>query len=82
MFLVKRSYMQESHNTAILIALGGAKDADLTREHLDELRDVLANDLDTPAAIDVVDGWVASGRPAAAVLVDAVDALLGLRLRS
>lgn len=31
--------MQESNsfNTAILIALGGAKDADLTREHLDEL---------------------------------------------
>lgn len=29
--------MQESFNTAILIALGSAKDADLTREHLDEL---------------------------------------------
>jgi GTP-binding protein HflX len=29
--------MQESFNTAILIALGGARDADLTREHLDEL---------------------------------------------
>ena len=27
----------DSLNTAILIALGGAKDADLTREHLDEL---------------------------------------------
>ncbi len=29
--------MQEPLNTAILIALGGPKDADLTREHLDEL---------------------------------------------
>src|SRR3990170_8720708 len=29
--------MQESFNTAILIALGSNKDADLTKEHLDEL---------------------------------------------
>jgi len=29
--------MQESFNTAILVALGGAREADLTREHLDEL---------------------------------------------
>ena len=29
--------MQDSFNTAILVALGGAKDIDLTREHLDEL---------------------------------------------
>ena len=49
-------------------------------DHLDELRGVLANDLDTPAALDIVDGWVASGRLASAVMVDAVDALLGVRL--
>lgn len=29
--------MQESFNTAILVALGGAKEEDITREHLDEL---------------------------------------------
>lgn len=29
--------MQESFNTAILVALGGAKEDDITREHLDEL---------------------------------------------
>jgi GTPase len=29
--------MQESFNTAILVALGGASETDLTREHLDEL---------------------------------------------
>lgn len=29
--------MDESHNTAVLVALGGSKDSDLTREHLDEL---------------------------------------------
>jgi GTPase len=29
--------MQESFNTAILVALGGAREADLTKEHLDEL---------------------------------------------
>lgn len=51
-----------------------------TREHLDELRAVLANDLNTPAALDVVDGWVASGRPASAEMVRAVDALLGVRV--
>jgi len=48
--------------------------------HLDELRAVLADDLNTPAALDVVDGWVASGRPASPVMVNAVDALLGVRL--
>ncbi|MEX1077563.1 MAG: cysteine--1-D-myo-inosityl 2-amino-2-deoxy-alpha-D-glucopyranoside ligase [Homoserinimonas sp.] len=50
------------------------------QEHVDELRAVLANDLDSPGALDVVDGWVESGQPAAAVMVDAVDALLGVRL--
>lgn len=49
-------------------------------EHLDELRTVLADDLNTPAALDIVDGWVASGRAASAVMVNAVDALLGVRL--
>jgi GTPase len=29
--------MQDSFNTAILVALGGAKETDLTKEHLDEL---------------------------------------------
>jgi len=29
--------MEESQNTAVLVALGGAKDTDQTREHLDEL---------------------------------------------
>lgn len=50
------------------------------REHLEELRTVLADDLNTPGALNVVDGWVASGRAASAVMVDAVDALLGVRL--
>jgi len=48
--------------------------------HLNELRTALADDLNTPAALDVVDGWVASGRAASTVMVDAVDALLGVRL--
>jgi GTP-binding protein HflX len=29
--------MDDSHNTAVLVALGGSRDSDLTREHLDEL---------------------------------------------
>src|SRR5690606_19871292 len=44
-------------------------------EHLEELRTVLADDLNTPGALNVVDGWVASGRAASAVMVGAVDAL-------
>jgi L-cysteine:1D-myo-inositol 2-amino-2-deoxy-alpha-D-glucopyranoside ligase len=52
----------------------------LAMQHVDELRAVLANDLDTPGALDVVDGWMESGRPAAPVLIDAIDALLGVRL--
>jgi L-cysteine:1D-myo-inositol 2-amino-2-deoxy-alpha-D-glucopyranoside ligase len=53
------------------------------------LRERLADDLDTPGALAVVDEWVVaavSGQgddPAAPALVaDAVDALLGVRLRS
>jgi L-cysteine:1D-myo-inositol 2-amino-2-deoxy-alpha-D-glucopyranoside ligase len=53
---------------------------DQAHTHLEELRSVLANDLNTPVALDVVDGWVASGRPAAGVMVSAIDALLGVRL--
>ncbi|MHA6668232.1 cysteine--1-D-myo-inosityl 2-amino-2-deoxy-alpha-D-glucopyranoside ligase [Homoserinimonas sp. A447] len=53
---------------------------DQAQAHLDELRTVLADDLNTPAALDVVDGWVASGRPAAGVMVSVIDALLGVRL--
>ena len=52
----------------------------LAGQHLDELREVLANDLNTPGALDVVDGWMESGRPADPVLIDAIDALLGVRL--
>jgi L-cysteine:1D-myo-inositol 2-amino-2-deoxy-alpha-D-glucopyranoside ligase len=47
---------------------------------LDELRVIIANDLDTPAALRRIDECIASGAPATRVLVDAIDALLGIRL--
>jgi L-cysteine:1D-myo-inositol 2-amino-2-deoxy-alpha-D-glucopyranoside ligase len=47
---------------------------------LDELRVILANDLDTPAALRRIDECIASGAPATPLLVDAIDALLGVRL--
>ena len=47
---------------------------------VDELRVILANDLDTPAALRRIDEYVACGAPATPLLVDAIDALLGIRL--
>jgi L-cysteine:1D-myo-inositol 2-amino-2-deoxy-alpha-D-glucopyranoside ligase len=52
-------------------------------ELLQQLRAALADDLDTPAALALVDAWAAAdgGDGAAPALVrDAVDALLGVRL--
>ncbi|MBG6054112.1 L-cysteine:1D-myo-inositol 2-amino-2-deoxy-alpha-D-glucopyranoside ligase [Salinibacterium sp. CAN_S4] len=46
-----------------------------------ELRDALASDLDTPAALAVVDARVASGIAPTAVDLDAIHALLGVQLR-
>jgi L-cysteine:1D-myo-inositol 2-amino-2-deoxy-alpha-D-glucopyranoside ligase len=47
---------------------------------VDTLRSVLADDLDTRAALAAVDARIASGVPATATDVDAIDALLGLKL--
>ena len=44
------------------------------------LREAVANDLDTPAALRLVDEWAGAATPSAAV-IDAIDALLGIRLR-
>ena len=59
-------------------AADGSDGADATL--LDSLRSALANDLDTPAALAAVDAHVASGAPATATDIDAIDALLGIRL--
>ncbi len=47
---------------------------------LDDLRSVLADDLDTPAALRTVDARLTSPRPSP-VELDAIDALLGITLR-
>ena len=45
-----------------------------------ELRNAIARDLDTPAALAVVDALVATGEPANDELLLAIDALLGIKL--
>ncbi|MBX3093121.1 MAG: cysteine--1-D-myo-inosityl 2-amino-2-deoxy-alpha-D-glucopyranoside ligase [Cryobacterium sp.] len=44
------------------------------------LRTALADDLDAPAALAVVDAEVAANRPPSRTTLDAIDALLGVRL--
>ncbi len=48
---------------------------------LDELRERLADDLDTPGAVAALDRWAADSALAGAPVGDAVDALLGIDLR-
>lgn len=40
----------------------------------------LANDLDSPAALRVVDQWASAGAPGAGTVIPAIDALLGVKL--
>ena len=47
---------------------------------LAELRERLADDLDTPGAIEAVDARIRGGAAATPVAIDAIDALLGIRL--
>jgi len=49
---------------------------------LAELRERLADDLDTPGAIEAVDARIRGGAAATRVAIDALDALLGIRLTS
>lgn len=56
---------------------------DLGRSTVMAMRARLADDLDTPGALAAVDAWattVAAGEPASALVVQAVDALLGVQL--
>lgn len=53
------------------------------RKLIAQLRSAIADDLNTPAALDYMDAWAereGEQREAADVVVDAVDALLGIRL--
>jgi L-cysteine:1D-myo-inositol 2-amino-2-deoxy-alpha-D-glucopyranoside ligase len=47
---------------------------------LDALRTALVDDLDTPAALAIVDAHIESGSRATSVDVEAIDALLGVKL--
>lgn len=61
----------------------GTANVEATQEFIHKLRLALANDLDTPKALEVVDEWAASGDndPEAKNLMStALDALLGVQL--
>jgi L-cysteine:1D-myo-inositol 2-amino-2-deoxy-alpha-D-glucopyranoside ligase len=47
---------------------------------VDGLRSILANDLDTPGALAAIDSRIVDGPPATPLLIDAIDALLGISL--
>ena len=47
---------------------------------LAEIRERLADDLDTPGAINAIEARIAGGAVASATVIDAIDALLGIRL--
>lgn len=47
---------------------------------VDQLRSILANDLDTPGALAAIDSHIAEKTPATPLLIDAIDALLGISL--
>jgi L-cysteine:1D-myo-inositol 2-amino-2-deoxy-alpha-D-glucopyranoside ligase len=47
---------------------------------VDRLRSILANDLDTPGALAAIDSRVVGGTPATPLVIDAIDALLGISL--
>ncbi|PPF85545.1 cysteine--1-D-myo-inosityl 2-amino-2-deoxy-alpha-D-glucopyranoside ligase [Subtercola sp. Z020] len=55
----------------------GERDA---AELLERLRTALADDLDTPRALAVLDGWFDDADAVPGTVVDAIDALLGIRL--
>ena len=57
-----------------------AADAVAGDEGVPELRTALSFDLDTPAALKLIDARIAAGLPASADLVTAIDALLGIDL--
>jgi len=47
---------------------------------LSELRERLADDLDTPGAISAIDARIRAGVVASVTVISAIDALLGIRL--
>lgn len=57
-----------------------ADDTDDDAALLDALRETLAEDLDTPGAVRLVDRFIASGSAASDTGIAAVDALLGIKL--
>lgn len=62
------------------VAGGAAAGAAGAVDLLAELRSILAVDLNTPGAIEAIDARIAGGSPATADVIEAIDALLGLRL--
>jgi L-cysteine:1D-myo-inositol 2-amino-2-deoxy-alpha-D-glucopyranoside ligase len=60
-----------------------ARASGATSDVVDAVREALADDLDAPAALAAVDAWAAApGDADPALVADAVDALLGVRLQA
>jgi L-cysteine:1D-myo-inositol 2-amino-2-deoxy-alpha-D-glucopyranoside ligase len=53
----------------------------MTEEVVTALREALADDLDTPTALGVLDRWAADEALDGELVADAADALLGITLR-
>jgi L-cysteine:1D-myo-inositol 2-amino-2-deoxy-alpha-D-glucopyranoside ligase len=80
-----RAALQASNEVRAGVAGAGMEGAEAGRRVLAAMRARLADDLDSPGAIDVVDAWamraLAGEAPGSGSLVgDAVDALLGIAL--
>ncbi|AWB81894.1 cysteine--1-D-myo-inosityl 2-amino-2-deoxy-alpha-D-glucopyranoside ligase [Corynebacterium yudongzhengii] len=59
----------------------GGRSVEETRDYIQRLRERLADDLDTPGALAVVDEWAEGSDPAGRELItQALDGLLGVRL--
>ena len=52
-----------------------------TEDVVTALREALADDLDTPTALGVLDWWAADESLDGALVADAADALLGINLK-
>lgn len=69
----------ESWRAAAQRAQDAAGEASEASSYARRIREAVANDLNTPEAITIVDEWAAQERPDLAV-IDVVDALLGVKL--
>jgi L-cysteine:1D-myo-inositol 2-amino-2-deoxy-alpha-D-glucopyranoside ligase len=59
----------------------GTRAGTVSEDSVSAIREALADDLDTPTALDVLDRWAADESLDGALVADAADALLGITLK-